>query len=144
MQPVVTDLKPHLQEPRVLEVLALSASPDPERLERTRQMYRERQDWLLYGLELDGRWVGLIGLEHTGTHQAIIKHISVHADAQGRGYGRQLIEEVMGQHHLQHLEAETDLSAVGFYRACGFHITSLGEKYPGTERFHCVLERSQP
>jgi len=33
--------------------------------------------------------------------------------------------------------AETDHEAVDFYRRYGFFITSLGEKYPGVERFLC-------
>lgn len=32
---------------------------------------------------------------------------------------------------------ETDNDAVDFYRKYGFEITSLGEKYPGVERFLC-------
>jgi ribosomal protein S18 acetylase RimI-like enzyme len=31
--------------------------------------------------------------------------------------------------------AETDRNGVGFYAATGFTVTSLGEKYPGAERF---------
>jgi hypothetical protein len=38
------------------------------------------------------------------------------------------------------LEAETDSDAVGFYRSCGFTVLSLGEVYPGVERFRCTLE----
>ncbi len=33
--------------------------------------------------------------------------------------------------------AETDNDAVNFYWKYGFEITSLGEKYPGVERFLC-------
>ena len=31
--------------------------------------------------------------------------------------------------------------AVEFYRKLGFSIESLGEKYPGVERFRCTLQR---
>ncbi|WP_157685573.1 hypothetical protein [Paenibacillus donghaensis] len=37
------------------------------------------------------------------------------------------------------LTAETDQEAVGYYRKNGFLVMCLGEKYPGTERFECVL-----
>lgn len=30
-------------------------------------------------------------------------------------------------------------SAVDFYRGCGFRVRSLGERYPGAERFACDL-----
>lgn len=35
------------------------------------------------------------------------------------------------------VSAETDADAVEFYRKYGFKIKSLGEKYPGVERFLC-------
>ncbi len=38
--------------------------------------------------------------------------------------------------------AETDRSALGFYVALGFTMTSLGEKYPGVERFLVRLAAS--
>ena len=38
----------------------------------------------------------------------------------------------------QWIEAETDADAVGFYEQVGFTVTSLGESYPGVERFRCV------
>ena len=37
--------------------------------------------------------------------------------------------------------AETDKDAVDFYRKLGFSVTSLGEKYPGVERFHCEYSK---
>lgn len=36
--------------------------------------------------------------------------------------------------------AETDDEAVDFYRNIGFEVHSLGEKYPGVERFRCIYE----
>lgn len=41
---------------------------------------------------------------------------------------------------LHHLDAETDADAVDFYRRCGFAVESLGERYPGVERFRCTWE----
>jgi hypothetical protein len=37
-------------------------------------------------------------------------------------------------------EAETDADAVDFYRAIGFAVENLGERYPGVERRRCRLE----
>ncbi|MNP39986.1 hypothetical protein D3C76_1335850 [compost metagenome] len=37
------------------------------------------------------------------------------------------------------IKAETDKDTVGFYKKIGFSITSLGEKYPGVERFECIF-----
>ncbi|WP_268921683.1 hypothetical protein [Metabacillus sediminilitoris] len=39
------------------------------------------------------------------------------------------------------ITAETDKEAVVFYRNYGFKITSLGEKYPGVERFLCEYKK---
>jgi hypothetical protein len=49
-----------------------------------------------------------------------------------------MIERIVSLHALDEIEAETDKDTVDFYRLCGFTITSLGEPYPGTERFLCV------
>ena len=49
---------------------------------------------------------------------------------------RQLCAKLM----LKQLTAETDADAVGFYQRCGFEVESLGELYPGAERFRCTLK----
>jgi len=40
------------------------------------------------------------------------------------------------------ITAETVRDAVKFYWSSGFKVTSLGEKYPGVERFLCELKHS--
>ena len=40
---------------------------------------------------------------------------------------------------LQRITLETDRDAVEFYQRCGFQVKSIGEKYPGVERFLCEL-----
>lgn len=50
-----------------------------------------------------------------------------------------MIDELLMLEHLTELIAETDRDAVEFYRKYGFEIHSLGEKYPGVDRFHCRL-----
>jgi hypothetical protein len=42
--------------------------------------------------------------------------------------------------HPVRIVAETDEESVQFYRNIGFIIRSLGEKYPGVERFLCTYE----
>ncbi len=49
-----------------------------------------------------------------------------------------MIDLAAGRHGMVRVEAETHVGAVGFYEACGFEVESLGELYPGTERFRCV------
>ncbi|MCY1251522.1 hypothetical protein D9M72_652950 [compost metagenome] len=50
-----------------------------------------------------------------------------------------MIRYVEEHHAFSSIYAETDQEAVLFYKNLGFHITSLGEKYPGVERFGCLL-----
>jgi ribosomal protein S18 acetylase RimI-like enzyme len=52
-----------------------------------------------------------------------------------------MIDFIIEKHSLSYVCTETDKDAVGFYRNYGFEITSLGEKYPGVERFLCNLKR---
>ena len=80
-----------------------------------------------------------IGLERHGD-RATIKHIATSEHARGLGLGRRLVQGAIETFALRHLEAETDAAAVGFYRACGFQVSSLGEKYPGVERFRCTFD----
>ncbi|MDP2859713.1 MAG: hypothetical protein Q8P50_17310 [Bacillota bacterium] len=51
-----------------------------------------------------------------------------------------MLRELATRHGYRRLYAETDGEAVGLYVKCGFRIESLGEKYPGVERFLCTLE----
>lgn len=50
-----------------------------------------------------------------------------------------MVRQAWARFGLHRLIAKTDAEAAGFYRCCGFAITSLGEVYPGVERFDCVL-----
>ncbi|WP_342769228.1 GNAT family N-acetyltransferase [Brevibacillus nitrificans] len=64
--------------------------------------------------------------------------MAVRAANREHGYGSQLIDLLLQKYKRKVIAAETDQEAVGFYRKYGFLIKSLGEKYPGVERFHCV------
>jgi GNAT superfamily N-acetyltransferase len=62
-------------------------------------------------------------------------HIGVPARVRGRGTGRRLLAEVLTAVGATEIFVQTDTDAVGFYRACGFAASSLGDMYPGVERF---------
>ena len=55
-------------------------------------------------------------------------------------YGSKMISFIKVKHPVPFVIAETDKEAVIFYENYGFKITSLGEKYPGVERFQCILK----
>ena len=61
--------------------------------------------------------------------------LAVERPFRGRGIARAVVDASFALLGLDTLEAETDGDAVGFYRACGFSVTPLGEKHPGVQRF---------
>ncbi len=81
--------------------------------------------------------VGVITLEKGLAGSARIRYIAVAPAKQRSGIGRRLIEEARGRESLHELHAETHVDAVPFYRRCGFEVESLGELWPGVERFEC-------
>ena len=62
--------------------------------------------------------------------------------AERTGVARRLVARVAAAEGATQLVAETDDDAVGFYIACGFSATPLGELYPGVRRYR--VERSGP
>jgi ribosomal protein S18 acetylase RimI-like enzyme len=111
---------------------------DREAVEEVIERYKREMNFFPYGVVCEGTLAGMIGIEAKNKH-GIIHHIVVAAFWRHCGIGRQMIDEAAVFLGLSVLEAETDADAVNFYRACGFVIRSLGEKYPGTERFLCRL-----
>lgn len=135
----LVSLAERVEEAGVQELLAAAVGyPSPERLARVSARYREA-GWRLLGLERGGRLVGLIGLEVQPPDRAVVQHIAVVPQERGRGIGRALLSQAAAALAVRHLTAETDADAVGFYRRCGFAVASLGEVYPGVERFRCTL-----
>lgn len=93
----------------------------------------------LFGCFVNGELAGIMGIRCLLPHEAEIRHLAVKASWRGRTIGSAMIAEIAGWDRVELIRAETDQDAVGFYRHAGFEIKSLGEKYPGVERFECVL-----
>lgn len=70
----------------------------------------------------------------------ILRAIAVRDDRQLSGVGRQLVQELVVRSGAKVIHAETDADAVGFYARLGFSVKSLGETFPGVERFACSLK----
>jgi GNAT superfamily N-acetyltransferase len=83
--------------------------------------------------------IGPVGIRRRPGGAVDILHVAVAETSRRRGVGRRMIEALRGTPGVRELVAETDGDAVDFYRRCGFTVTSLGDKYPGRERFRCVL-----
>lgn len=140
---MLINLKTRIQEPVVQELLSYSVFPDPDQLDHALQQYIQSEDLYLEGYEDEQQLVGLIGYEQTGASEITIRHIAVLPENRFKNYGRGMIAQVLEKHNPDLLVAETDQEAVDFYRNSGFVVYSLGEPYPGVERFRCVLEKDE-
>lgn len=118
--------------PQLKKLMAFAMSK--ERVEAEYAQYLKNPNRHLYFVEE----AAFIGIEMKDASRWEICHIAVAGELRGNGTGSRMIEEVIKLHGIQEIFAETDVDAVGFYRKNGFHIKSLGEKYPGRERFYCA------
>jgi ribosomal protein S18 acetylase RimI-like enzyme len=128
-----------LDNPKVRELLAAAiAFPTSERIAQVCARYRTNPTWRMLGCRSEEEIVGCLGLSLGDAGQATIRHIAVALPRRRHGIGTALICHAAKIFALSRLCAETDRDAVAFYRRRGFAIQSLGETYPGVERFHCT------
>ncbi len=126
----------HVQAARQLLTLCMG---DAQHIEAIYTQYAAGNSRYLYGWLQKGDLAGILGIHICSADRHEIAHLAVDPAHQHAGIGSRLIQTYRGKYaHIQ-LFAETDHEAVGFYRKNGFVISSLGEKYAGVERFHCVL-----
>lgn len=118
--------------PQLKELMALATVA--ERVEAEYAQYLEDPKRHLYLMDEEA----FIGIEMKDASRCEIRHIAVAGNTRSRGLGSRMIGEVAKLHGISEIFAETDADAVGFYRKNGFKIKSLGEKYPGRERFYCA------
>lgn len=134
------------------EISIRTAKPDDAENENVRSLLADATDRarvtalvtaaLVHGVCL----LAIDGEEHIGcvcalpTDEAgkwVLRAIAVKAAYRRVGVGRRLVQEAIARSDATVIHAETDNDAVDFYSRLGFSITSLGEKYPGVERFAC-------
>lgn len=120
----------------ILNVLQYAVGPSETSLKKA-VLYYESNKGTLYRYEEEA----CIGIEIIGANKARVCHIAVVPQYRHKGIALQMIKEVSRMHQLTYLQAETDDEAVEFYKKIGFQVKSLGEKYPGIERFHCYMEK---
>lgn len=126
-----------ISDQEVYQFLSYCMSPKPERIIHECKNYKTLKNRELYGIYFENELTGIIGLIHH-TLETELKHIAVHPNHGNKGLGSKLIEEIQKLTSSAPIIAETDREAVNFYKKNGFIITSLGEKYPGVERFKCI------
>jgi GNAT superfamily N-acetyltransferase len=132
---LVEDISGRIEDPEVRSLLSLSWSSMS--LSPT-EIGRRAEGRLSLGVLRDDRVVGLVVIRLGGSASAIIEALSVEAGFRHHGIGRALLEAAAMKVDAGELIAETDADAVDFYRACGFEVESVGERYPNVERFRCV------
>ena len=134
----LVDVTLRLAEPQFMELLTISVGyPTPEKLAAIGDSYAQEPSWNAYALLKNSVVVGVVGFQITSPGCGRIRNIAVLPKARGLGHGRRLIEGVRERATLNELYAETDADAVQFYKRRGFSVESLGERYPGVERFAC-------
>jgi ribosomal protein S18 acetylase RimI-like enzyme len=133
-------IKHRISEGSIQELLSYSIFPDPERVEQEINRYQSEPALELYGHEEDNEILGVVGFTMLPNLTLELKHIAVMPEVRGNGYGRGLILELIEVKQPSIIEAETDEDSVEFYRNVGFSVVSLGEKYPGVERFKCIYQ----
>jgi CubicO group peptidase (beta-lactamase class C family)/ribosomal protein S18 acetylase RimI-like enzyme len=144
------DLGPRLDDPGVRALLGVLAwRGDDGEVDRIADRYRDGGAHLV-GFVVDASWevrgtapgtpVACMGLERRGRDEAEIRSLAVLPEWRLQGLARRLVFGACDDLGLRAVEAETDADGMGFYRAAGFAVERLGERYPGVERFRCRLE----
>ncbi|HRC40645.1 MAG: ribosomal protein S18-alanine N-acetyltransferase [Nostocoides sp.] len=93
---------------------------------------RPRRDYVL--LHADGRVIGYAGLDHTGSVSDIMT-VAVAPEAQGRGVGRMLLQELETRSIARGatammLEVRADnAAAIGLYERAGFELIRRRRRY---------------
>jgi GNAT superfamily N-acetyltransferase len=133
------DLSDRLNDPAVRALLGDAVGyPTPAKLTAVTARYAAEPAWTLYGAVRDGVLLGVLGVERLSARELVIQHVAVAPAMRRAGIGRAMLAAVCAP--AERVSAETDGDAVGFYTRCGFTARSLGELYPGTERFTCVWD----
>lgn len=94
----------------------------------------------LYGESSGDEFFACIGMAFLEEGICEIRHIAVSPEQRGKSIASGMIDAICQLYQPDRVVAETDRQAVEFYRNYGFSIASLGEKYPGVERFRCVYK----
>jgi ribosomal protein S18 acetylase RimI-like enzyme len=133
-------IKHRIAEESIQELLSYSIFPDPKELKNAVIQYQTDPALELYGHVEEDEILGLVGFTLYPDDTLELKHIAVDPECRGIGYGRGLILELIEVKQPSLIRAETDEETVDFYRNVGFAVVSLGEIYPGIERFQCSYD----
>lgn len=136
----LADLKDRTEEEQVARLIATGIDAEhPERgLESARRAvleYQKLDHFALWGVEADGKIVGVIGIERLNAEQLILRDLAVAPDIRRQGIGRRLIDFVRRELAPQTIRGRTRSDAVEFYRRCGFSVREDGSLPSGETRY---------
>ncbi|MBF6176345.1 GNAT family N-acetyltransferase [Nocardia blacklockiae] len=123
-------------DPRVGELLYQAIGGDRQRLITALAHYRDNAT-LMAATDI-AELLGVIGFRVYHDSLTVL-HIATADHRRRAGVGRFMLGELRSRWPDRGLVAETDAESVGFYSAVGFEVSTLGEKYPGVERFRVRL-----
>lgn len=127
------DLKLYYNPQDAKELLS-EAIDKKEEIEIYWNKFKQSEQRQIWGWLNNQELIGLLGFE-TNKDLISLSHIAVQKSFRLNGLGRSMVTYLISRYPLYEIMAETDISALGFYHKMGFQIRSLGEKYPGVERF---------
>ena len=137
---VIVAMRPDAINDTVTGLIALAAGGGQRRIEQALQLYRNNPAAKLLIAVIGHEPVGVVGYTE-GESEVTLLHIATAEHVRRTGVGSRLLTEVRRSAPLgAPIVGETDNDALGFYAATGFVITSLGERYPGVERFHVRID----
>jgi ribosomal protein S18 acetylase RimI-like enzyme len=114
----------------VATLLAEAVGGDTTKTADVLARYRHDRARQLLTAYIGERCVGVAGYAADELEVTLL-HIAVVPTGRRAGYGRALMSAIVACNpQCQRVVAETDASAVGFYRALGFAATALGEGIP--------------
>mgnify|MGYP003740132597 CR=1 FL=1 len=134
---MIIEINSIIPHPSVRNLLSYATSIN--KVDNVYDNYIQSSNQQLFGFMKEDNIIGCIGVE-INLSRCEIKHIAVSPKVRGNGIGSKMINFLCEKYSFTSIVAETDTDAVEFYRNFGFKITSLGEKYPGVERFLCELK----
>lgn len=136
---VIEEIVSSCIHPDIQTLLSYATSLEKVKGEYASYLYSNRGK--LFGFRVGETVIGCIGIEFLDGDRCKIKHVAVMPDRRGEGVGIKMVDFILEHYSISSMVAETDRDAVLFYKKIGFEIASLGEKFPGVERFRCVRIR---
>ncbi|MCL1812273.1 MAG: GNAT family N-acetyltransferase [Treponema sp.] len=112
--------------------------PTKDNIENILLEYNQNTEKTLYGLFLDKKLVGIIGIQNNIENIEVL-HFGIHPEYRGKKLGTELMDFIKMKHKT--IILSTDDDAIIFYKKYGFKYTEhFSEKYKKI-RYDCVYSQ---